>query len=287
LDESVPLPEATRKAHNIRGSRVRVAAFGLLLFLIALRYDVDMVAFTILAVVLATLGVREFRRLAQRRDVTISSRFEISSSIGLVLLGLLPADLFERAVIPALLLLIVSAFVVQMAARAEEDAMRVVPMSFFGPVYIGLPLALGLQVLAEDRIFLLFGLIAVWMADTGAYVAGHLFGSTRLAPRLSPGKTVEGLIGGTLVCLGSCVLFKLTVPPDAFSHGWIVVCMVGLVTALLAPVGDLAESVLKRDAGVKDSGSAFAGHGGILDRLDSLLFCLGGMYTILRLAGRI
>jgi phosphatidate cytidylyltransferase len=260
---------------------------GLFLFLLTLRYDVDMIVFTVMSVVLAALGVREFRRLAKYRDVTVSARFEVIASVGLVLLGLLPALAFERAIIPALLLLIVSAFVVQMAGRAEEDAIRSVPMSFFGPVYVGLPLALGLQVLAEDRIFLLFGLIAVWMADTGAYIAGTLFGNTRLAPRLSPGKTYEGLIGGTVGCVLSCTLFKLAVPAAAFPHGWTVVLMVGFVTALLAPVGDLAESVLKRDAGVKDSGSAFAGHGGILDRLDSLLFCLGGMYTILRLAGKI
>jgi phosphatidate cytidylyltransferase len=254
---------------------------------VALRYDVDLVFFTMLALVLSALGVREFRRLAQFRDVAVSARFEVLASMGLVLLGLLPPHLFERAVIPALLMLIVSSFVVHMYSRAEKDAMRAVPVTFFGPVYVGLPLALGLQVLAEDRIFLLFGLVAVWMADTGAYFAGSLLGTTRLAPRLSPGKTVEGLIGGTILCLASCILFKLTVPPEVFGHGWLVVILVGLMTALLAPVGDLAESILKRDAGVKDSGSAFAGHGGILDRLDSLLFCLGGIYTILRLAGRI
>lgn len=273
--------------HGIRSSRVRVATLGLLLFLIALRYDDQRITFTALALILAVLGVREFRRLAANRSVAISARFEAAASIGLVFLGLLPTLWFERAIIPALLLLLVSAFVVQMWGRAESDAMRAVPISFFGPVYVGLPLALGLQVLAEDRLFLLFGLMSVWMADTGAYLAGRRYGHTRLAPRLSPGKTVEGLLGGSLACLLACSLFKFLAPAEAFDYSWFVVLLVAATTVLLAPVGDLAESILKRDAGVKDSGSAFAGHGGILDRMDSLLFCLGGIYTIMRLTGRV
>ena len=102
-------------------------------------------------------------------------------------------------------------------------------------------------------------------ADTGAYFAGHRFGRVKLAPRVSPGKTWEGVIGGMLLALlaslAGAAWFEQ--PPLAFAA-------VGLAAAAFSVVGDLTESMLKRSAGVKDSGHLLPGHGGMLDRLDSI-----------------
>lgn len=113
----------------------------------------------------------------------------------------------------------------------------------------------------------LLALVGTWATDIGAYAVGKLMGRRRLVPRLSPGKTVEGAVGGlvggvaTVVLLGSA---GFAIPP------WWTLGL-GLVTAVAAEVGDLAESALKRDANVKDSGWLLPGHGGILDRMDSVL----------------
>jgi CDP-diglyceride synthetase len=113
----------------------------------------------------------------------------------------------------------------------------------------------------------LFGL--VWAMDIGAYFAGRAWGRRKLAPRLSPGKTVEGLLGGLLAALGVAVAARV-LWPERFPAWpwWIGLCA---VVALVSVAGDLYESRLKRRAGVKDSGRLLPGHGGVLDRVDSLL----------------
>lgn len=119
-------------------------------------------------------------------------------------------------------------------------------------------------------------LIGTLASDTGAYVGGHLFGEHALAPRISPGKTVEGLLIGMICAVGGVWLasrFQEWLPSE---HALVL----GVGIAALAPLGDLFESFIKRDARVKDSGRIFGPHGGILDRLDALMFAIVVGYYI-------
>lgn len=121
-------------------------------------------------------------------------------------------------------------------------------------------------VLALPRHLLLLLLVLIWAADSGAYFAGRSFGRHKLAPAVSPGKTWEGVAGGTLALLTVTLLgVRLLLPGNALF--FILVCV---LTGWLSMVGDLSESLFKRQAGVKDSGALFPGHGGALDRIDSL-----------------
>ena len=143
-----------------------------------------------------------------------------------------------------------------------------------------LPLYEALIVLyLTSPIVLLAALLIVWAADTGAFVAGKLFGRVKLAPKISPGKTWEGVIGGLL-----------TVAVLAAAGSWLfdvriaVLVPFCLAVACASIVGDLTVSMFKRTAGLKDSGSLFPGHGGVLDRVDSVaaaapLFALGIAWT--------
>lgn len=140
-----------------------------------------------------------------------------------------------------------------------------------GVVYLGLPLLalIWLRSIADvGLVLLMWLLIVVWTTDTAAYFVGRGLGGPRLAPRISPSKTWSGLCGGVLgaglVGVVAAALAGLERPVQA---GW-----AGAVLALVAQAGDLAESALKRRAGVKDSGSIIPGHGGLLDRADSLMF---------------
>ena len=113
---------------------------------------------------------------------------------------------------------------------------------------------------------LLFLLVLIWAADIAAYFAGRAFGRHKLAPAVSPGKTWEGAAGGTLALLAVALVGVFWALP--MSHYlFILIC---LLTGWLSIVGDLSESLFKREAGVKDSGRLFPGHGGVLDRIDSL-----------------
>ena len=128
---------------------------------------------------------------------------------------------------------------------------------------------------------------AVWIVDSAAYIFGRAFGRNKLAPRLSPKKTWEGLAGGVLGgALGSALLgllWHFGAGPASLVN-WHTGALLGLTTGLVGPLGDLGISMLKRETGVKDSGAVIAGHGGVLDRIDSWLIAVPvGYYIVLAL----
>lgn len=130
---------------------------------------------------------------------------------------------------------------------------------------------------------------AIWLADSAAYFVGRQWGRHKLAPTLSPGKTWEGWLGGIVIggpaTAGLTVLWTRFAGPSAPQP--IYGLLIGLVIATIAPLGDLAISMIKREVGVKDSGNLFPGHGGALDRVDSLLWAVViGYYLVLLLAGQ-
>ncbi|MBM4124999.1 MAG: phosphatidate cytidylyltransferase, partial [Nitrospira sp.] len=147
----------------------------------------------------------------------------------------------------------------------------------FGILYIGLTMGhlLLTRSLAEGEFLIFFLVLVTWAGDTGAYYAGVSLGRRKLAPVISPNKTLEGLLGGLLLAILVSIGAGLWFLPS-FS---LTDCLaLGLVLTLTGMVGDLAESVLKRSAGVKDSGSLIPAHGGMFDRLDSLLFTAPAFY---------
>ncbi len=135
----------------------------------------------------------------------------------------------------------------------------------------------------RDGVGLLFAAIACTVGyDVVGYFAGSFLGRNKLAPEISPNKTVEGLAGGMLgaVLVGAVVFGKITWHPwTTLAHG----AMVGLVVAVAAPLGDLVESMMKRDLGMKDMGTLLPGHGGVLDRIDSMLFSVPAVFLLARL----
>lgn len=160
--------------------------------------------------------------------------------------------------------------------------------SVIGQLYIAVPLALTIRLtLVVDPFFsmtqyngllLLAIFIFIWVNDTGAYLVGSRWGKRRLAPNISPKKSVEGSIGGLLLVLLSAVVLRLLLFPEL---SWLSILLIAAVVAIFGTIGDLFESSLKRQAGVKDSGKLIPGHGGILDRIDSLLLAVPAVYLLL------
>jgi phosphatidate cytidylyltransferase len=154
-------------------------------------------------------------------------------------------------------------------------------VTLFGYTYVGvLGGFAGLLLAYRDGIGMIIGLVLCAVAyDLVGYVVGSRMGRRALAPDVSPNKTVEGLVGGMVasVFMGAIIsqLFGLH-PWDAFSNG----LLLGLLVAIFAPLGDLCESMLKRDLGLKDFGALLPGHGGVLDRFDAMLFCLPAVYYL-------
>jgi CDP-diglyceride synthetase len=137
----------------------------------------------------------------------------------------------------------------------------------------------GLILASPDGIGLLLGIVLCCVAsDIGAFVAGRKFGRRHIAPSISPNKTVEGLLAG----MAASVVIGFVLVGSISPWGRFSALALGVVVAVLAPLGDLCESLIKRDLGVKDLGGLLPGHGGVLDRFDAMLFCLPAVYYLIK-----
>jgi phosphatidate cytidylyltransferase len=257
------------------------------LLLVFLRFESLTWLIGVFALALAAAGTYEILRMGQQKGLRPSIILGVAAAAAYVIAAFFSPGVFLTSAVVITFVLLVFAFLVHIATQGIEDAYRSIPLNVFAPIYVGLPLAAGLQVLWADRILLLYLLLLVWTLDSAAYYVGRRYGRTKLAPALSPNKTREGALGGLagVVVLG--LLLKLLIPASAFVFGWGDVLLTALLIGVFGQLGDLAESALKRDAGVKDSGVALTGHGGVLDRVDSLLFVLPLFYVYLLATGRI
>lgn len=147
-----------------------------------------------------------------------------------------------------------------------------------GSFYIGWFIQYPVLLLQEGTIFLFMALLLTWANDSFAYLIGSTFGKHKLAPDISPNKSIEGALGGILGTL----LVGLLIGHFAFIPLWGRI-LLSILSAVAAQLGDLFESKIKRVFGVKDSGTLFPGHGGVMDRIDSLLFSLPVVYYLLPL----
>ncbi len=264
-------------------SRGRIAIIMIGSLLLCLRFDYLRV--TVLPIITAFLGVMgawELHRMARHVGVNYSRTLSMVLAGGIVLMGMAEFDLYNQLLPVVLTGAMILIFVIQMNRYGIPGALTGIASSLMAMLYIAVPLSLALQVLQYDRLFLFYALGLIWTADSGAYFVGRRFGKTKMAPTLSPKKTVEGLLGGVAACCMVAALFKLVVPDASFAYPFVHIIPLAILIGFAAPVGDLAESVLKRDSGVKDSGQILGGHGGVLDRIDSMFFCMPIYYGYLR-----
>jgi phosphatidate cytidylyltransferase len=177
----------------------------------------------------------------------------------------------------------VLAFVLKGVADTRQSATVAIGATFLGVAWIGIGL-ISLLMLRDlpshGRLTAFTVLLAVWAGDTLAYVFGRLLGRHKLAPAISPAKTWEGLVGGTVATIFVTWIALYDTRHDFLTTGESLV--LGAVIAVAAPLGDLFESLLKRDMSVKDTGRLLGGHGGVLDRIDAQLFAsIAAFYVIL------
>lgn len=161
----------------------------------------------------------------------------------------------------------------------SSEAAATITSTLLGVLWIALPFACAvlLRQITHGKGILIDVMVGTFIGDTAAYLGGRLFGRHPLAPTISPKKTVEGLGCGALATIVSVVVAGL------YQQTWLphsTALLLGIAVALLAPVGDLFESLIKRDIGIKDAGSLFGAHGGALDRLDAVLFTVVVGYYI-------
>lgn len=211
-------------------------------------------------------------------------------AIGYVLV-LLPVGAFYPG-FPALesmvlLLLVLVGFSAVFSREPSRETLGAIAMTVFGALYVGSlsGSVLALRLVEPDRagrLWTVLLLAVVMVGDAGAFYVGRALGHRPLAPVLSPKKTVAGLVGGISFSIATALVLRSLYFP---SHSLITFAGLGLGLALLGVVGDLFESLLKRSAGMKDTSSLIPGHGGVLDRIDSLLFAAPALLLFVRWLG--
>ena len=249
---------------------------------------------SILAIASA-LAAWEFFRIAEKLGTRPMARVGIALAAAVPLaiharyLGL-PVDAFVSTTVGAVLVVALfsgAIFVRGVSGRPLES----VSLTVFGVLYTGAllsfayvlryhPYAIGR---AAGTALLMLALVLVWISDTAAYVVGRAMGKRKLIPSVSPGKTVAGAVGALVAtALASWVLVRLVLVPQAqLGLRPIHAILFGIAVSAAVQLGDLAESLIKRQAAVKDSSHIIPGHGGVLDRIDGMLFAMPVAYWLL------
>jgi phosphatidate cytidylyltransferase len=267
-------------------------------------------ALAALLAIASAIAAWEFFRLARATGLTPLD------DVGIVIAGLTPLVVHARFLglyepgssigvlsLAAIVLLAVLALTIWIRGVTEKP-IGAVSTTIFGAAYTGGMLSFGYAIryhdyafapasislgrstfgLASGGLLLLLPVLATWASDTGAYAVGRTMGRHKLLPSVSPGKTIEGSVGGLLGSVFvTWLLTRWLLRPAAhldFRWAPVGVILFGAMVSAVGQVGDLAKSLLKRDAGVKDSSTLIPGHGGVLDRVDSLLFVLPVSYVL-------
>jgi phosphatidate cytidylyltransferase len=248
---------------------------------------------------LGVLGTKEIYDLARRQGIDALDRTGWLAAAAIPLLAYWAKGSETHWAEPALYLgalWVMATLVVAMLRRGPSGRpLAAVAMTLFGCLYASALLAFLIPIRhganAANRPFAyfcltLFPLVLTWIGDTAAMAAGTAFGGPKLAPVLSPKKTWAGAIGGTASCLiVSLALGFLVLNRQGWHFNVGQLLLVGFVVSVVGQVGDVAESLFKREAGVKDSSALIPGHGGVLDRLDSLYFVVPAAAGLFKLFG--
>jgi len=224
------------------------------------------IVFMLAMIAIGVMALREFDAVAARlRPLVLPAYVAVA---GLVVAAHFGSAFNVLYVLAASFLLI---FLFAARPRHQDGATVSIGVTLLGVLWIGIPLAHAVllrDLPSHGAALLIDVLVGTFVTDTAAYATGRMFGSHKITPNISPNKTIEGLIGGFVI--GTMGFWFAGLYQDWLSG--VDALLIGAAVAAVAPLGDLFESMLKRDLGTKDTGTIFGPHGGILDRLDAVFF---------------
>ncbi len=280
VEEGLPLEDEAARKERRRDLAFRVVTGLVLVALFAGALWWGTAAVAVLAIVVVLLALSEFYAVLLRQSRQPLAVFGLLGGLAM----LLGTRAWGVVAIPGALALTAIVILFYYALEPERsDPLGNTGWTLTGMVWISGFAAFVLAMLdSPDFRVLIFAVVALTeFMDTASYFAGRSWGRHKLAPALSPSKTVEGLIGGVVVVLLTGAILGLLQEPFDLGSG----LLLAAVVAVAAPVGDLAVSVFKRTMGVKDTGVILPGHGGMLDRIDSLLYAIPAAWVVFRWLG--
>lgn len=236
--------------------------------------------YSLVVILFASFSLWEFYKMLEKKYVRIYSGLGLAIS-WLFFLLCTSRQLGIKYLAYLLSFSIILLFLYQFTKKSNQNASASLGLTLLGIIYISVPFIffIKLRQLEFGALLVLYFIFVTKATDIGAYLLGIKFGKHLLIPRISPNKSLEGFIGGIVFSLLAAILGAGYIPLLSLKH----IPAIGLILGIFAQMGDLAESVIKRDVGVKDSGTTIPGLGGVLDLVDSLLLSLPFYYLYIEL----
>lgn len=254
-------------------TRIITAVIAALLFVPFVVYGGT--ALTLLIYVIAAIGLFEMFKMRKL------SMFSVPGVLSLIaLFAMLMPEAWEQQVVEATsfsklewLIMMTALLLIYVVLKKNKFTFDDVGFLLCSVFYVGVGFYyfMATREATDGLLYIVFALVVVWSTDSGAYFVGRKLGKHKLWPEISPKKTVEGFVGGIVIAVIAAVIFEWI---SGLEVNWAVLLIVTVIASVIGQLGDLVESAIKRHYGVKDSGNILPGHGGILDRFDSLLFVL-------------
>ncbi len=240
---------------------------------------------TVVLAIVGAIAIGEFWKLCKVKEIILPKSLLITGVILEIVSFLFALQFSNLTMLPVIILFIFLFFIFLSQFKKIEGSLSRISAGFLGLVYVAVPIGMLLAILftnnitQDGRIWLFYLILVTKITDVGAYFSGKLLGKRKLAPEISPNKTIVGSIGGLACALIASIIFAL-VPWKNFNLELFEAIYLGLLLGIVGQFGDLFESLFKRDAKVKDS-NTLPGLGGLLDMLDSLMFNIPIMYFFL------
>jgi phosphatidate cytidylyltransferase len=264
----------------------RIASFIVWMFILwFVIFLVPAWVFAVSISVVVGFGLYEFFEMVSKKGILVYRYFGIATGCLIPLTAYMSFAPSAEMEFIFMMTICLCVFLLQFTRRNTEQALVGIATTVLGIFYIGwfFSFMVKLRVLPPlemDGRFLILYLIATTKSgDVGSYIIGTFFGKHQLIPRISPKKSIEGTIGGSLISFSMAIILRGLLPGVSMLN----ICIIGLLLSVIGQIGDLSESLIKRDCKVKDSGSLFPGLGGILDMIDSLIFATPVFYFFIRL----
>lgn len=256
--------------------KTRIITASILTPLLILLLLADSPVIAAAVIVISAMGLYEFYKAAGLWDKKSLCITGLVSAVIVPLLGFMPQSVYMPLLYIYMLVLFAITLIQHKTVAVSHTAMVV-----FSIIYIPYFLTnlLYIRQLGNGNFYLWLPFVGAFSTDTGAYFAGVFLGKHKLCPEISPKKTVEGSVGGILVCMAVCMLFGFAVQTFwDIEVNYVYLAIIGFIMSIVSQMGDLSASIIKRKYGIKDYGAIFPGHGGILDRLDSVIMIAPAVY---------
>ncbi len=258
-----------------------VVFFFVLLFPFGINFKYPDLLFNAAVLVIALTAVYEIHNAVTKRKELIF--------VGLIMCAVIFFGVIGHNILPTILILLAIYLFFSVAEFGREEVKIVYMLGFSTAVYATFISTIA-TIKSDFSVYaVLLPFVLAWITDTGAYFSGYFFGKHKLIPKLSPKKTVEGAVGGVVLCVLISLAYVLVLDKcfDVSLFGgndYLKMLLMSIVGSVISQLGDFASSAIKREFGVKDFGNILPGHGGVLDRFDSIIFVAPFVYYILTVA---